>query len=61
MSPVNTPALRKRKPTTPLTSLTPAERMAKVLAFKGPTYNFSLDRPTPSNGVPVASSRFSTS
>ena len=60
MSPVNTPALRKRK-ATPVTKLSPAERMAKVLAFRGPTYNFSTDRPTPSNGVPVTSSRFSTS
>lgn len=46
-------ALRKRKASTPLTKLTPAERAAKVLAFRGPTHNFTVDRPVPSNGVPV--------
>ena len=33
-------AIRKRKPTAPVTSLSPAERTAKLLAFRGNTSTF---------------------
>lgn len=52
-------AQRKHKPKTPVTSLSPAERMAAALAPRGPTYNFTLEK-TPSKKIHVASNRFAT-
>lgn len=52
-------AQRKRRIKTPDTALTPAERAAKVLAFRGPTHNYNANKPTPAN-IHVASSRFAT-
>jgi hypothetical protein len=47
-----------RKP--PLTTLSPAERTAKLLAFKrGHGHNFTFAA-TPSKPIPVAGSRFAT-
>ena len=57
--------LRKRNRVNPMAGMTAAEKNAyltnKTLAFRGPTYNFSAEKPEPFVGVPVASSRFSTS
>ena len=51
-------AQRKHKPKTALTSLSPAERTAKLLAFKGTTHNFGPK--VPEKKIHVASSRFAT-
>lgn len=42
------------------TSLSPAERTAKLLAFRGQTHNFTQGTRFPSKKIPVAGSRFAT-
>jgi hypothetical protein len=43
-----------------LLKLSPAERAAKLLAFRPGTHNFTPIRPTPSKPVSTAGSRFAT-
>lgn len=51
--------MKVRKP--PITALSPAERTAKLLAFKhGHVHNFVLSNKTPSKQIHVASARFAT-
>ena len=51
----------KAKAKPPLTSLSPAERTAKLFAFKhGHVHNFVLSNKTPSKKIHVASNRFAT-
>ena len=52
-------AQRKRKPKTPVTGLSPAERAARLLAPRGAYWNFTTE-PTPSKKIHVASNKFAT-
>jgi len=53
-------AQRKRKPKTPLTSLSPADRMAAALAPRGAYWNFTTE-PTPSKPIHTARGWLKTS